>query len=273
MMLPDLLWKIPYFRKIIFGLFDIQNAIDVLHCRIDVPDELFEQFQIDKLSQSYQAVFEKNEPLISVCVGTYNRAELVVNRCVKSILNQDYENLEVIVVGDCCTDNTVKLIKEIDDQRLQFLNLPQRGNYPSRPEWCWMVAGTVPFNEALKLAKGDFITHLDDDDEYLPDRISKLVHFIQHSHYDFVWHPFWRETLSGKWQLKSGTHFRRNEVTTSSSFYHKWLKRIPWDLNAFKYNEPGDWNRFRKFKYLGVKTAHFPEPLLRHFKERNPSQI
>jgi glycosyltransferase involved in cell wall biosynthesis len=272
MVLSDLLWKIPCFKKIIFGFFEIQNAIDVLHCRIDVADELFEQFQIDKKSQSYQAAFEKDEPIVSVCVGTYNRAELVVNRCIKSILNQDYQNLEVIVVGDCCTDNTEVLISEIEDKRLQFFNLPQRGCYPSNPEWRWMVAGTVPFNEALKLAKGDFITHLDDDDEYLPDRIGKLVHFIQHGRYDCVWHPFWRETQQGKWQLKSGAHFRRNEVTTSSAFYHNWLKRIPWDLNAFKYNEPGDWNRFRKFKYIGAITAHFPEPLLRHFRESNPTQ-
>ncbi len=197
---------------------------------------------------------------------------MVVNRCIKSILNQDYENLEVIVVGDCCTDNTEKLIREINDQRLQFLNLPQRGNYPTNPEWRWMVAGTVPFNEALKLARGDFITHLDDDDEYSPDRIGKLVHFIQQGCYDFIWHPFWGETLSGKWKLNSGDFFRKEQVTTSSSFYHKWFKRIPWDINAYRYNEPGDWNRFRKFKYLEAKTARFPEPLLRHFKERNQSQ-
>lgn len=270
--MADLFVRIPYLKKFFLSIYEIQEAIDTLHSRIDVPDELFAHFQVDRKSKNYQRVFQEKEPLVSVCVGTYNRADLVTNRCIKSILDQDYDNIEVIVVGDHCTDNTEKLIKQINDKRVRFFNLPKRGNYPAKPEWRWLVAGTVPFNEALRLAKGDFITHLDDDDEYLPDRISKLVPFIQRNRADVVWHPFRRELPSGKWQLKSGTFFKRNEVTTSSSFYHKWFKIIPWNINAYKYNEPGDWNRFRKFKYLGAKIVRFPEPLLKHFRERNPAQ-
>jgi len=131
------------------------------------------------------------------------------------------------------------------------------------------VAGTVPVNAALNLARGDFITHLDDDDEYLPDRISQLVQFIQEEKADFVSHPFWRQMPNGKWELNDAKNFRITEVTTSSSFYHRWFKQIPWDIQAYRYKEPGDWNRFRKFKYLGVKWARYPKPLLRHYRERS----
>ena len=140
------------------------------------------------------------------------------------------------------------------------------------PEWHWMVAGTTAMNYALDLANGDFITHLDDDDRHRPDRLSKLVQFIQETRSDLVWHPFWRETATRKWQLKSAKYFRKNEVTTSSVLYHKWFRRIPWDIDAYKYREPGDWNRFRKFRYLGANMSRFPEPLLKHFMERNPAQ-
>jgi glycosyltransferase involved in cell wall biosynthesis len=135
-----------------------------------------------------------------------------------------------------------------------------------------MVAGTAAVNHALDLSNGDFITHLDDDDEHLPGRIAKLVGFAQRSRIDLVWHPFWREMNNGKWQLRWAEAFRKNQVTTSSVFYHKWFKQIPWDINAYKYAEPGDWNRFRKFRYLGARMARFPEPLLKHYRERSQAQ-
>jgi glycosyltransferase involved in cell wall biosynthesis len=270
-MISKSILKIPFIKKYIFSILEIQEAIDTLHCRIDVSDELYDSFQNARRSEEYQHSFKHDEPLVSVCVATYNRCELLVDRCVNSILNQDYQKLEVIVVGDCCTDNTAVAMGMIGDKRLRFYNLSQRGNYPSCPDLRWMVAGTKPVNEALKLATGDFITHLDDDDEYLLDRISKLVTFIQESHTDFVWHPFWRELPNGKWQYHPADRFRQSEVTTSTSFYHNWFKRIPWDINAYKFKEPGDWNRFRKLKYLNANTLRFPEPLLRHYKEKMQS--
>lgn len=270
-MISKFILNIPFINKYIFSILEIQEAIDTLHCRIDVTDKLYDTFQKNRQSDEYQKLFKQKEPLVSVCVATYNRSDLLVDRCVKSILNQDYENLEIVVVGDCCTDNTEALMRQIRDKRLRFYNLPQRGHYPSCPELRWMVAGTKPVNKALELATGDFITHLDDDDEYLPNRISKLVDFIQKSQADVVWHPFWRELPNGKWQYHSADRFSRNEVTTSSSFYHKWFKRIQWDINAYKYHEPGDWNRFRKFKYLNPIKARFPKPLLKHYKERKQS--
>lgn len=271
-MIAELFVRIPYLKKFLLSIYEIQDAIDTLHSRIDVSDELFKQFQEDRKSENYQKLFDKKEPLITVCVPTYNRGSLLIERSLKSLLSQDYPYLEIIVVGDCCTDNTEELIKEIKDERIQFINLPERGNYPTVPEWYWMVAGTTAVNYALNLANGDFITHLDDDDKHLPERVSKLVRFIQETRADLVWHPFWRETATSKWELKSAQYFGRNQVTTSSVFYHKWFKRIPWDINAYKYREPGDWNRFRRFKYLGARTVRFPEPLLRHFREKNPVQ-
>lgn len=247
----------------------MRDEMDVLKSRIDVPDELFDQFQRERATHMYQSIYDLPNPLVTVCIATYNRGSLLVERSIKSILAQDYTNLEIIVVGDGCTDDTVQLLEQMRDERLRFVNLPERGSYPDKPEWRWMVAGTAAVNHALTLARGDFITHLDDDDEHQSDRVRKLLRFTQETRADFVWHPFWWETAAGAWRLKNAEHFRYREVTTSSIFYHNWLKRIPWDGNAYRYREPGDWNRFRKFKYLGVNAMRYPEPLLRHYKERN----
>lgn len=48
---------------------------------------------------------EENKPLVSVIITTYNRADLV-NRSIDSVLEQDYENIEIIVVDDCSSDHT-----------------------------------------------------------------------------------------------------------------------------------------------------------------------
>ena len=261
--------RIPFIRDFINSLYD---EMDYLKSRHDVSDEEFDRFQAYRASREYLSSYQKPEPLISYCIATYNRGRLLAERALRSILSQSYKSIEVIVVGDCCTDDTEARIRQLGDSRVRFVNLPERGRYPDNPEWRWMVAGTVPMNLALSIARGDFITHLDDDDEHPEDRVAKLVSFIRETKAEFVWHPFWRETLEGKWELRQCSQFRRYEVTTSSIFYHRWFAQIPWDINAYKYREPGDWNRLRKFKYLGIRAIRYPEPFLRHFMERNQAQ-
>ena len=56
-------------------------------------------------------------------------------------------------------------------------------------------------------------------------------------------------------------------MTTSSVFYRSWFRKIEWDVNAHMLLEPGDWNRFRRFKYLQPLMFRYPEPLLRHYPE------
>ncbi|MGR8929524.1 MAG: glycosyltransferase family 2 protein [Gammaproteobacteria bacterium] len=223
-------------------------------------------------TKEYQSLFNKEYPLVTVCIATYNRAELLIERSLSSILKQDYENLQIIVVGDHCTDETEHLMQSVSDPRIEFVNLPQRGCYPDEPRHRWMVAGTQALNHALTMARGDFVTHLDDDDEHPADRVSKLVHFIQQQRADLVWHPFNYERIPEEWHVNTSLEFRARHVSTSSVFYHRWFAGIPWDINAWKYDEPGDWNRFRKFRFLGAKTVRHPEILLSHYRERNQKQ-
>jgi hypothetical protein len=258
------------------GLEDIvkRNAalaaeLDALRSKLDLNEALAGQFNQVRQTDAYQAVFHKAAPRVSICIGTYNRSRLLVERCLSSILSQTYEHLEIIVVGDCCTDDTAERLAKVRDPRVRFVNLPERGNYPSEPELRWMVAGTSSINHAMSLASGDFIAHLDDDDEYAHDRIQKLVEHIKATRADIVYHPFWSQVDDRTWGLNKAEDFSKGYVTTSSVLYHHWFKCIPWDMNAYKYREPGDWNRFRKFQYIGARSSRYPEPLLRHYRERN----
>lgn len=235
-----------------------REELDLLRSRVEIDTSVQLNFETWKRNNPLSA-----NPLVSVCVSTYNLGHILTTRCLPSILNQTYRNIEVIVVGDGCSDRTEKQISTIRDPRLQFFNLSQRGEYPTNPQQRWQVAGTFAINDALGRTTGDLITHLDDDDEFMTDRIEKLVSFIAETESDFVWHPFYFEDREGNWSLNDATEFAQGKVTTSSVFYRSWFKNIPWDVNAYRLMEPGDWNRFRKIKYLNPSMRRFPDALVK----------
>lgn len=262
----DALRELPNLRQ---DLSKLRTELDAARSRNDVPTEIMDSFLTARTSADYVQAFEARRPLVTVCVGTYNRKQLLIERCLRSLLSQTYDNLEIIVVGDCCTDGTDEAVASLRDPRIRFENLAIRGPYPDTPRQRWLVAGTMPVNRALTLASGDFVTHLDDDDEHAPHRIEKLLDYIRETRADLIYHPFYFETAPGRWRLNTARDFGYAQVTTSSIFYHGWLRRVPWDLEAYRYGEPGDWNRLRKIVYLGAATARYPEPLLWHYVERS----
>ena len=143
--------------------------------------------RIVRTKYEYRYADPEERPLVSVCVPTYNRGELLIERAVSSVLAQTYTNLELIVVGDHCTDNTADLVAQVRDPRLRFYNLPHRKrNYPPTVENHWFVGGAVPANKAMELARGKWITRVDDDDTWSPDHIEALLHFAQTGQYEFV---------------------------------------------------------------------------------------
>ncbi len=226
-------------------------------------------FRKDRQCPAYQAAFDEAEPLVTVCIATLNRRALLTERSIPSILAQTYRNIELIVVGDGCTDDTPQWVAAIDDPRLRFENLKERGRYPDDPHHRWMVAGAAATNRALSLARGSFVTHLDDDDEHDKFRIEKLLATICRERADLVYHPFRHEMPDGTWRINEADRFRAGKVTTSSIFYHRRLARIPWDVEAWRYLEPGDWNRLRKLRHLGIRSIRHPDTLLIHYRERN----
>lgn len=239
-----------------------REEFDAAKSSNDVPRELIAEYDEWKRQNPVP-----ENPLVSVTVVTYNRARLLVERCIPSILGQTYRNLELIIVGDCCTDETEELVARIDDPRVRFYNLPQRGPYPSDPLRRWMVAGTFAVIKAYSMVRGDYLTHLDDDDEYVPERLERLVEFAGTNDCDFVWHPFWTEGADGEWSINESREFRHGQVTNASVFYRSWFKKIEPDINAHRLLEPGDWHRFRRIKYINSVAMRYPEPLLKHYRE------
>jgi glycosyltransferase involved in cell wall biosynthesis len=142
---------------------------------------------VERMKHESEYRNQRDRPLVSVCVPTYNRAELLVQRAVTSVLSQTYENLELVIVGDHCTDNTQELLSQIKDPRLRFYNLPTRSRkYKQTVENHWFVGGATPANKAMELARGQWIARVDDDDTWSPDHIEKLLRLAQQGQYEFV---------------------------------------------------------------------------------------
>jgi glycosyltransferase involved in cell wall biosynthesis len=209
-----------------------------------------------------------DEPLISVLIPTYNRGKILAEQTIPTVLRQTYQKFEIIIVGDHCTDNTEELVRNIDDERIKFYNLPKRGQYPENPNYRWLVAGVVPCNKGLELASGEWIAHLDDDDEFSEDHLEVLLNHALKYNYEMVYGITQMEIKPGKWVNVGLYPPECGHICHLSVLYHSKLKFFKYDINAWKYGEPADWNLWRRMKEAGVKIGFVNNVVGRHYKER-----
>ena len=102
------------------------------------------------------------QPLVSVILPSYNRADRILV-AVDSVLNQTYDNLELIIVDDASEDETPEVIKSLDDDRVKFIvHETNKGASAAR-------------NTALKEAKGKYVAYLDSDNEWELNYLSAMV--------------------------------------------------------------------------------------------------
>jgi len=111
-------------------------------------------------------------PLVSVIIATYNRPRNL-RIAIRSALEQTYRNIEVLVVGDGCTDDTEQIVRSIADERVRWLELGTNSGSQS-----------LPNNLGLAAAQGTYVAYLGHDDVWLPGHVAALVGAMEHRSLD-----------------------------------------------------------------------------------------
>lgn len=106
--------------------------------------------------------------MVTVIIPTFKRARFI-DRAVESVINQTYKNIEIIVVDDNNPDSEDR--KEMEYKMEKYKNIPSFKYLKHEKN----KNGAAARNTGLKVAKGEYVTFLDDDDYFASDRIEKLV--------------------------------------------------------------------------------------------------
>ena len=206
---------------------------------------------------------QEQDPLVSITTATYNRAKILVESTLPAVLAQSYKNIEWLIVGDYCTDNTAELLAPIDDPRVRFFNLPKRPRYPRNKQKRWKVVGVKAINMAHDMAGGSWVAHLDDDDVFTPDHIERLLRFAQAGNYEIVAGVSRLEMSLGEWVERGRMVHGQGEwpqFSHSTVLYRSYLGRcFKYDARCLKVNAGGDGFRWQRMLNAGVRAGFLQE--------------
>lgn len=106
-----------------------------------------------------------SEPLVSIIMPAHN-VEQYIDEAIRSVLNQQYKNWELIVIENASSDNTTSVARSFVDARIHFIQIGSKGLSNAR-------------NIGLQKAKGEFICFLDADDRLPPTSINSRIQLLQ----------------------------------------------------------------------------------------------
>ena len=138
---------------------------------------------------------------VTVIIPMHNSSKHI-EECLESVINQTYKNLEIIVVDDASTDNSLELVKNIEDNRIKLIELREN------------VGAGIARNKGIEVASGDYISFLDSDDYWVLDKIERQVKFMEDNNYTFIY--------GGYDYLKNGR--RKKAKVPKSMNYNQLLK-------------------------------------------------
>jgi glycosyltransferase involved in cell wall biosynthesis len=149
-----------------------------------------------------------NNPMVSIILPTYNRAQLI-GRAIQSVLDQTYQDFELIIVDDGSKDNTAD-ISDFKDKRIRYIRHEKnKGANAAR-------------NAGIKMARGEYIGFQDSDDEWLPEKLEKQMRVFKTASADVgvVYTGFWRIEEDRKMYIPS-PEIKQKEGNIHTELLHR----------------------------------------------------
>jgi len=108
------------------------------------------------------------QPLVTAIIPTFNRAS-IVGRAIRSVLGQTFQGWELLVVDDASTDDTERVVRSFPDRRIRYIRHEQNRRV------------SAARNTGIRSAQGEYVSFLDDDDEWLPEKLAMEVEVFRNS--------------------------------------------------------------------------------------------
>jgi glycosyltransferase involved in cell wall biosynthesis len=211
-----------------------------------------------KYKKSKKNMILKKNPLISIYIPTYNRSQLLMERAIKSVLNQTYTNFELLIIDDGSTDDTEIKVMSIEDKRIKYykINRTEKYRYPNKAIYHWFSGPVVAANFALKKLQGDWIARIDDDDEWTAEHLDLMITFALSGDFEFVSSVYMTISNDGEQKLTSADP-ANNIGGTQTWLYRSYLKCIEYNLDCWRknYNRVNDTDLQNRFFNLGLKIG------------------
>ena len=126
----------------------------------------------------------KMKDLVSIIMPSYNTAPYIRNT-IQSVLEQTYQNWELIIVDDCSEDNTDDVVAAIKEDRIKYFHNDRHSG------------AAVSRNRALREAKGRWMAFLDSDDLWMPEKLEKQISFMESNGYSFSYTKYQELDVDG----------------------------------------------------------------------------
>ena len=181
--------------------------------------------------------FENTNPLISIITVVKN-SESTIERCIESVINQSYDNIEYIIINGNSSDNTNNVLEKYKNKINKIIN--------EKDEGIWDA-----MNKALKYANGEIIGFLNSDDIYYPDTVSIVNKYFTNHKIDFLF-----GTVE-KYKLMHG--YKPWKIKWSFGFYTS--HSVGFFIKTNKHREVGLYNP----KYLSADLDFFYK-MINNFK-------
>lgn len=145
--------------------------------------------------------------LVSIIMPSYNTGKYI-KQSIESVIAQTYENWELIIVDDCSTDDTEKVISQFYDDRIKFFKNEKNSG------------AAVSRNKALREAQGKWIAFLDSDDLWVPEKLMKQIRFMESNNYCFTYTNYIEIDEQSKPNGKMITGPKR--ITKAGMYHYCW---------------------------------------------------